>query len=98
MKTSLFDIQINGFAGVDFQQPDLSAQEVRHALRSQGAARIIVASAPSQDELVAGLAKAEAVRATLEGPVSTACPASILRQHPNAVLYLDRDSASKLKP
>jgi N-acetylglucosamine-6-phosphate deacetylase len=32
MKTSLFDIQINGFAGVDFQQPDLSAQEVRHAV------------------------------------------------------------------
>jgi len=48
--------------------------------------------------VVPGPRKAEAVRATLEGPISTACPASILRQHPNAVLYLDRDSASKLKP
>jgi N-acetylglucosamine-6-phosphate deacetylase len=32
MKTSLFDIQINGFAGVDFQQPDLSVVEVRKAV------------------------------------------------------------------
>jgi len=30
--TSLFDIQINGFAGGDFQQPDLAVQELRHAV------------------------------------------------------------------
>ncbi len=40
--------------------------------------------------------KARAVRDTLRGPVSTACPASVLRQHPAARLYLDRDSASLL--
>ena len=32
MKTSLFDIQVNGFAGVDFQQPDLSAADLRRAV------------------------------------------------------------------
>lgn len=32
MKRSLFDIQVNGFAGVDFQQPHLSAAELRRAV------------------------------------------------------------------
>lgn len=40
--------------------------------------------------------KAEAVRCTIKGPISTDCPASILRQHPNCRLYLDQDSASLL--
>ena len=40
--------------------------------------------------------KAEAVKAALEGPITTACPASILRRHPNATVYLDRSSASRL--
>jgi glucosamine-6-phosphate deaminase len=38
--------------------------------------------------------KAQAVHDTLLGPVSTACPASILRQTPHAVLYLDADAAA----
>ncbi|WP_342021317.1 6-phosphogluconolactonase [Martelella endophytica] len=42
--------------------------------------------------LVPGSAKREAVRATLHGPVETACPASILRTHSACTLYLDRDS------
>lgn len=40
--------------------------------------------------------KAEAVFNTLNAPVSTACPATILRTHPDAILYLDKFSASKL--
>jgi glucosamine-6-phosphate deaminase len=40
--------------------------------------------------------KARAVRAALEGPVTTECPASIIRTHPNATVYLDRSSASLL--
>ncbi len=40
--------------------------------------------------------KANAVYNALRGPVTTECPASILRNHPSAVLYLDKDSASKL--
>jgi glucosamine-6-phosphate deaminase len=38
--------------------------------------------------------KAQAVHDTLLGPVSTACPASILRQMPHATLYLDLDAAA----
>lgn len=40
--------------------------------------------------------KAEAVRAALTGPVSTACPASILREQGHAVLFLDSESAALL--
>ncbi len=47
--------------------------------------------------VVPGPRKAAAVKATLEGPVSASCPATVLRQHPDAVLYLDADSASHLK-
>lgn len=43
---------------------------------------------------VPGPRKAAAVRATLLGPISTDCPASILRRHPAASLYLDAASAS----
>ncbi len=42
--------------------------------------------------------KAEAVRNTLEGEITPAVPASILRSHPNATLYLDQAAASLLKP
>jgi glucosamine-6-phosphate deaminase len=38
--------------------------------------------------------KAEAVHASLRGPVTEDCPASILRTQPHARLYLDRDSAA----
>jgi glucosamine-6-phosphate deaminase len=40
--------------------------------------------------------KAEAVRNALEGPISEACPASLVRRHPNAHVYLDRESSSLL--
>ncbi len=42
--------------------------------------------------IVPGPAKRHAVRETLRGPIATNCPASILRTHPNATLYLDADS------
>jgi glucosamine-6-phosphate deaminase len=38
--------------------------------------------------------KAEAVHRALTGPIATSCPASILRTHSNATLYLDKDSAA----
>jgi glucosamine-6-phosphate deaminase len=47
--------------------------------------------------MVPGARKAEAVRAALEGPITEDCPASILRQHPDVSLFLDRDSASLLR-
>jgi glucosamine-6-phosphate deaminase len=40
--------------------------------------------------------KAEAVKNSLEGPIAPACPGSLVRKHPSAFLYLDRDSSSKL--
>lgn len=42
---------------------------------------------------VHGPRKAAAIRAALRGPVSPACPASILRTHPQATLYLDSQAA-----
>ena len=42
--------------------------------------------------VVPGQLKRDAVRAALYGPVSTECPASILRQHPDCSLYLDAES------
>lgn len=40
--------------------------------------------------------KADAVKKTVEGPVSPLIPASILRQHGATWLYLDKDSSSML--
>jgi len=42
--------------------------------------------------------KADAVQRCLEGAVSPQAPASILRTHPDVTLYLDRNSAARLKP
>ena len=50
-------------------------------------------SARSLSVVVPGPRKAEAVRAALLDPISESCPASALRRHPSAMLYLDRDSA-----
>lgn len=46
--------------------------------------------------VVPGPLKAAAVRAAVNDPVSTACPATILRRHPDATLFLDADSADLL--
>jgi len=42
------------------------------------------------------LRKSVAVQRALEGPVDTACPASIIQQHANCAVFLDTDAASKL--
>ena len=54
-------------------------------------AREIIAVVPDQR-------KARAVEACLEGQVSPMAPASILREHRNTTVYLDRNSASLLSP
>lgn len=46
--------------------------------------------------IVPAKTKANAVYTSLNGPIDESCPASILRQHPNAVMYLDADSARML--
>ena len=45
---------------------------------------------------IPGPRKAQIVKRTLYDPISTACPATILRRHANARLFLDRDSAAEL--
>ena len=46
--------------------------------------------------IVPAPSKAWAVRETLTSSIDEHCPASILRTHENAILYLDRDSAALL--
>ncbi len=46
--------------------------------------------------VVPAASKAQAVREACMGPVNESCPASVLRRHPGAVLYLDQDSSSLL--
>jgi glucosamine-6-phosphate deaminase len=48
--------------------------------------------------VVPGPKKAQAVKACFDGPVSPMAPSSILRTHPNATVYLDRESAALLSP
>lgn len=55
-----------------------------------------IMSVPHAVCVVPTIRKADAVYNALMGPVTTACPASILRNHEDAVLYLDKDSASKI--
>jgi glucosamine-6-phosphate deaminase len=57
-----------------------------------------VMAQPKLFAIVPGPAKRDAIKSTIEGPVATTCPASILRQHPDAHLFIDRDSASLLSP
>jgi glucosamine-6-phosphate deaminase len=45
---------------------------------------------------VPDLRKAKAVKAALEGPLSVKCPASVVRKHPSASIFLDPESASLL--
>jgi glucosamine-6-phosphate deaminase len=46
--------------------------------------------------VVPGPRKAQAVKACFEGEISPMAPASILRTHPNATIYLDKNSAALL--
>lgn len=47
---------------------------------------------------IPGPRKAHIVKRTLEEPVSTRCPSTILRTHPNAIAFLDRESAAEIVP
>jgi glucosamine-6-phosphate deaminase len=48
--------------------------------------------------VVPDVRKAQAVKACCEGEISPMAPASILRTHPKATVYLDKNSASLLSP
>ena len=53
-----------------------------------------ILGARSLSVVVPGAQKADAVNRTLEGPIETACPASALRRHPDAVLFVDAPAYS----
>jgi len=75
------------FASVDDVPPQAVSMSIRQILKSKD----IVCVVPDAR-------KADAVKATMEGPISPEVPASILRRHPSATLYLDREAASGLAP
>jgi glucosamine-6-phosphate deaminase len=51
---------------------------------------------PKLIAIVPGPRKAKIIRRTLEETISTDCPATILRTHPDVTLYLDTESAAEL--
>jgi glucosamine-6-phosphate deaminase len=73
------------FAGTD----DVPEQAVTVTIPALLRAKRVLAIVPEAR-------KAAPVRATLEGPVTTACPASILQRTPHATVFLDADSARLL--
>ena len=70
---------------------DVPSRAISMSIRQILTSRQIIAVVPDAR-------KADAVHACLEGPVSPMAPASILRTHAHAIVYLDRESASKLRP
>ena len=46
--------------------------------------------------IVPGSKKAEAIQHTIEDEISEEFPSTILRNHPDAILYIDQDSAGRL--
>lgn len=54
-------------------------------------------SIPQALVFVNGPRKAAAIQAAIEGPIVEACPASALRRHGNATLFLDPGAASQLR-
>jgi glucosamine-6-phosphate deaminase len=69
---------------------DVPRRAISISIRQLLKSRAIVAIVPDAR-------KAAAVQRCLEGPITPSAPASILRQHPDVTLYLDRASAARLQ-
>lgn len=46
--------------------------------------------------MVPGIKKAKAIHNTIYKPMNSLYPSTVLRTHPNAILFIDRDSASEI--
>ena len=46
--------------------------------------------------LANGAKKATVIKRTIEDPISTQLPSTLIRKHPNGVLYLDKEAAALL--
>ncbi|MFC6237526.1 glucosamine-6-phosphate deaminase [Longivirga aurantiaca] len=71
-----------------------SPEDVPTHCITQGLGTIL--SARSLVLVATGAAKATAVAAALEGPLTASCPASVLQWHADAVVVLDEDAAAML--
>jgi glucosamine-6-phosphate deaminase len=69
---------------------DVPKQAISMSIKQIMKTKAIICSVPD-------LRKANAVKKTVEGTISSAIPSSIMRQHEAVWLYLDTDSASMLK-
>ncbi|MEO6846041.1 MAG: glucosamine-6-phosphate deaminase [Chthoniobacterales bacterium] len=72
--------------------PDLNAvpkQAISMGIQQILKSKIIVVSCPDER-------KATAVQGSVEGPITNTVPSSIMQQHADTVLFLDKASASKL--
>jgi glucosamine-6-phosphate deaminase len=74
---------------------DDDIEQVPHHVITQGIGTIL--EARHLVLLATGEAKADAVAATVEGPVAALVPASALQLHPHATVVVDEVAASKLK-
>jgi len=55
-----------------------------------------IMACPRLFAIVPGRTKQQAIRSALEGEIETTCPASVLRLHSDAQLFIDRDAAALL--
>ncbi|WP_316783876.1 glucosamine-6-phosphate deaminase [Streptomyces sasae] len=74
---------------------DGDVDQVPHHVITQGIGTIL--EARHLVLLATGEGKADAVAATVEGPLAAVCPASALQLHPHATVVADEAAASKLK-
>jgi len=70
---------------------DVPEQAISMSIRQILKSRAIISAVPDAR-------KAQAVKACFKGPISPMAPASILRTHANATIYLDEHSANLLSP
>ena len=68
---------------------DVPTQAISMSVRQILHSREIIVVVPDER-------KAQAVKNSLEGEITPMVPASVLRRHPNATIYLDKDSAALL--
>jgi len=68
---------------------DVPKQAISMSIKQIMKSKIIICSVPDER-------KADAVKGSLEGPVTNTVPASIMQQHPDCRMLLDEASASKL--
>ncbi|MCC7476089.1 MAG: glucosamine-6-phosphate deaminase [Pirellulales bacterium] len=70
---------------------DVPKQAISMSVKQIMKSRNVVCTVPDER-------KAEAVKNTIEGPVTNLVPASILQRHERCSMYLDKPAASKLRP